>query len=269
MSVRREFLSYIGTGAIGSIVGYYIGAQELLGIQSDQIARRNPEEPAEEPTEEPAEEPTEEPAEEPTEEPADMDLPPLMARYTFEGSGSTIEDVTGNGYEGDLQNASRVNGYDGQSLQFERSNQEFATFGSADELDPRDGSIAVEYRFKSSSDDGKNELVTKRGGDNVFMRTLLRNGRVQFMLKDTSAVSAGSSAVTTEETYNDGEWHHVLAFRDTANGQLRLWVDGTEHNGDDEQTNINASGSWLVGGNPRYPNPHYTEGMIDNLQIYK
>ena len=35
MSLRREFMNYVGTGAIGGIAGYYVGAQELLGIQSD------------------------------------------------------------------------------------------------------------------------------------------------------------------------------------------------------------------------------------------
>ena len=36
MSQRREFMNYIGTGAIGGMVGYYVGAQGLLGIQSDE-----------------------------------------------------------------------------------------------------------------------------------------------------------------------------------------------------------------------------------------
>ena len=38
MSLRREFMNYVGTGAIGGIIGYYVGAQGLLGIQSDSSA---------------------------------------------------------------------------------------------------------------------------------------------------------------------------------------------------------------------------------------
>jgi len=34
MSNRRDVLSYIGVGAIGGMLGYYTGAQELLGIQA-------------------------------------------------------------------------------------------------------------------------------------------------------------------------------------------------------------------------------------------
>lgn len=36
MSTRREIMNYIGTGAIGAIIGFYAGAQELLGIQSEE-----------------------------------------------------------------------------------------------------------------------------------------------------------------------------------------------------------------------------------------
>ena len=36
MSLRREFMNYVGTGAIGGMAGYYVGAQGLLGIQSEE-----------------------------------------------------------------------------------------------------------------------------------------------------------------------------------------------------------------------------------------
>lgn len=34
MDSRRDFMNYVGTGAVGGMVGYYVGAKELLGIQS-------------------------------------------------------------------------------------------------------------------------------------------------------------------------------------------------------------------------------------------
>jgi streptogramin lyase len=37
-------MGYIGTGAIGGIVGFYAGAQKLLGIQSQEVARPSTEE---------------------------------------------------------------------------------------------------------------------------------------------------------------------------------------------------------------------------------
>lgn len=35
MSTRREIMGYVGTGAVGAIIGFYAGVQELLGIQSE------------------------------------------------------------------------------------------------------------------------------------------------------------------------------------------------------------------------------------------
>lgn len=42
MVTRREALSYISAGTMfGGIAGYYVGAQELLGIQSDTVVRES------------------------------------------------------------------------------------------------------------------------------------------------------------------------------------------------------------------------------------
>jgi hypothetical protein len=52
MTDRRDLMNYIGTGAIGGIIGYYVGAQKLLGIQSDgDETVSNTQEPTEEATE--------------------------------------------------------------------------------------------------------------------------------------------------------------------------------------------------------------------------
>lgn len=37
MALRREVMNYVGTGAIGGMIGYYVGAQGLLGIQSQKV----------------------------------------------------------------------------------------------------------------------------------------------------------------------------------------------------------------------------------------
>lgn len=39
MALRRELMSYVGTGAIGGIVGYYAGVKGLLGLQSEKVVR--------------------------------------------------------------------------------------------------------------------------------------------------------------------------------------------------------------------------------------
>ena len=70
MSTRREIMNYIGTAAIGGIVGYYARAKGLLGLKSEVVVRQSTEETpiAETPTEEASTEAT--PTDEaPTEEP--------------------------------------------------------------------------------------------------------------------------------------------------------------------------------------------------------
>jgi hypothetical protein len=98
MADRRDFMGYIGTGAIGSIVGYYVGAQKLLGIQSeDVVVERPPDQSTEEP---PEDTPTEEPPEDtPTED---------LTVATFEQGSLTgwrgtdaIEVTDSRAYEGD------------------------------------------------------------------------------------------------------------------------------------------------------------------------
>jgi hypothetical protein len=42
-------MNYVGTGAIGGIIGYYVGAQGLLGIQSEEVVR-DPEEDEDQPS---------------------------------------------------------------------------------------------------------------------------------------------------------------------------------------------------------------------------
>lgn len=43
MALRREIMNYVGTGAIGGIIGYYARAQGLLGIKSEEVVRTPPE----------------------------------------------------------------------------------------------------------------------------------------------------------------------------------------------------------------------------------
>lgn len=54
MSTRREIMNYIGTAAIGGIVGYYVRAKGLLGLKPEVVVRQSTEETpiAETPTEE-------------------------------------------------------------------------------------------------------------------------------------------------------------------------------------------------------------------------
>lgn len=86
MTDRRDFMSYLGAGAVGGMVGFYAGAQKLLGIQS------SPEQPVGDldsqtrsPTRSPTEEPT--PTEEPVESPIETSSADVLFRDDFDDGG--------------------------------------------------------------------------------------------------------------------------------------------------------------------------------------
>ena len=198
---------------------------------------------------------------------------PPEAFYDFEGSGTTVEDRTGNGYTGELVGADRVSGRGGQVLEFNRDNQEYARLGQEDTLDPRDGSYTVSLWFKSSTDEGygpskKRALFAKRGSGNIrFLIQMLDNGWLNFMVKDDTGL--GHDGVPTDDTFTDGNWHHVVAVRDVDNDELELYVDGELKGTDtDTQGDIDPTGPAYLGAQPEYPHGDYYTGQIDDVKIY-
>ncbi|RWY47874.1 LamG-like jellyroll fold domain-containing protein [Mucilaginibacter gilvus] len=85
--------------------------------------------------------------------------------------------------------------------------------------------------------------------------------------------SGATNTIVTAGTYNDGNWHHVVATLSAANG-TRLYVDNTLQA-------FNASfiaaephnGYWLIGGPyvngwPNAPTSNYFTGKIDDVSVF-
>jgi hypothetical protein len=105
MTDRRDFMGYIGTSAIGSMVGYYVGAQELLGIQSE--------------TETPPPETETPPPETETPPPETETPPPETASDSFEDAFTTRE----TGYDPNQWTAIKKTRFDGQTVTGQRFSQ--------------------------------------------------------------------------------------------------------------------------------------------------
>lgn len=75
-----------------------------------------------------------------------------------------------------------------------------------------------------------------------------------------------ANTITTDEAYNDGEWHHLVASQSAAG--MRLYVDGVLV-GQHPQTNGQAYiGYWRIGGDTTWgPQPWFT-GLIDEVAVY-
>ncbi|WP_344258431.1 LamG-like jellyroll fold domain-containing protein [Streptomyces sodiiphilus] len=80
--------------------------------------------------------------------------------------------------------------------------------------------------------------------------------------------------ITTPASYNDGQWHHVVATLGS-NG-MRLYVDGQLRASNIVWTsgqNYNVKGYWRIGGDgmgnwPSRPSSHYFAGDLDETAVY-
>jgi hypothetical protein len=281
MALRREIMSYIGTGAIGGIIGYYVGVKKLLGIQSAPRSVESVPEESTSPTPEaitdPPETPTEEPRE-PTDTPTettgggDSDA---VAYYTFQGEGTELVDRTDSNHSGQLNNAERVSGFENQGLLFNREENMYASLGAPGELVPGSDSFTISVYFQTTNTRGrgnqnKQRLFAIRGSSNERVVITLKGDepRVTASISEGGYDPDGVSAPSSE-MHTDGEWHHVILQRDMDERQLRLYVDGEIVDQTDvTQVEIAPDAPVFLGAQPRYPNPRYYTGKIDEVGIY-
>ena len=74
------------------------------------------------------------------------------------------------------------------------------------------------------------------------------------------------NTITTDGTYNDGVWHHVVATQ--SSDGMKLYVDG-ELAGTDPQTSAeDYPGYWKVGGDNSWGGDTWFDGDIDEVAVY-
>lgn len=95
---------------------------------------------------------------------------------------------------------------------------------------------------------------------------MTNDGRLAF-----GAYTGANTVIFTEESYNDGEWHHVVATQGPDG--MKLYVDG-ELVGTASQTGAqNFTGYWRIGGDnlnnwPSRPTSNTFTGTIDEVAVY-
>ncbi|WNF30173.1 LamG domain-containing protein [Streptomyces sp. C11-1] len=103
-----------------------------------------------------------------------------------------------------------------------------------------------------------------RHDKHVYMRN---DGRLTF-----GVYRGGTRTITTPGTYNDGQWHHVVATQGP--GGMALYVDGQRRTSNFLYTaNEDYPGYWRVGGDnlsgwPSRPSSNFFAGQIDETAIY-
>ncbi|MEM6822913.1 MAG: LamG-like jellyroll fold domain-containing protein, partial [Verrucomicrobiota bacterium] len=111
---------------------------------------------------------------------------------------------------------------------------EFDGTGSLEVGDPSDGSLdpgsesfSIGFWIKYT-DATKQRIVSKGhwGWTSGYVVMVWENGGICAGIGSSTSNQADSTFAFTNESFNDGRWHHVLATFDFQNNQSRIYVDG-------------------------------------------
>ena len=95
---------------------------------------------------------------------------------------------------------------------------------------------------------------------------MTNDGRLVF-----GAYAGGTQTVTSSKSYNDGEWHHIVATQG-ASGMV-LYIDGVRVGKNSNAVAQSYWGAWRVGGDnlngwPSQPSSNFFAGLIDETAVY-
>lgn len=186
--------------------------------------------------------------------------PGMVLRWTFnEPGGATVVDVSGNGFDGALENAARVAGLDGGAIQLDDALDQVILAAAPALLKPT-GALAIAVWIQVADlDDG--EVVGL--GDSYAIRAVTGGAARIFVYNGVDWTGA-----TSVSTINDGGWHHVVG--QLTGTRLEIYVDGVLDDAVDHSMPIDYSlGPDLVAGKHGNGEAGYDfVGLIDDIRIY-
>jgi len=190
----------------------------------------------------------------------------LEAYYTFEDrDGTSVNDVTSN--NNDLQVTSVAATLNGTNQGFTVTDHSSLNFNTS-------ASFSLEGWVKTSGSGDFQRIVVKDAasldGGMQYSLAIDANGKVDFRFNrdsDNAAVSLQS-----EETVNDGGWHHVAAVYDNANDLISIYVDGqlsTTLSSTDvpKQDSGNLAIGYAIDQGSSTPG-QYFNGQLDDVRIW-
>ena len=197
----------------------------------------------------------------------------LVAEWHFdEGSGSVLEDSSGNGNDGTIYGATWVDGKYGKALSFDGVN-DYVDCGNDDSLSWGSADYSICAWVKRAGDFGYvNVIVGKHVGWGDYRGWYLRFGipggtnKLEFNNNYDSSWN-GNGVVKSDEEYTDQNWHYICGVLDGGNNKVRLYVDAIEIENDagSNTYDINNSASLWIGAKS---NGEYFNGIIDEVRIY-
>jgi hypothetical protein len=189
-------------------------------------------------------------------------------------SGTTAADASGNGRTGTYQ-AGTTRGVAGATsdgdaaVSFNGASNSRVT---GNNLTTNPQSFSIEAWFKTKTNTG-GKLIgfgnSQTGTSSSYDRHIYMTnaGRLVF-----GVYLNGTHVITSSNSYNDGNWHHVVA-RLSPDG-MAMYVDGASVGTDTTTTNAQSyNGYWRVGGDnlngwPSQPSSGNFNGTIDEAAVY-
>ncbi|UCF42271.1 MAG: LamG domain-containing protein, partial [Planctomycetota bacterium] len=209
--------------------------------------------------------------------------PNLVGWWKFDdGSGSTAIDSSGLGNDGTLHNGPIwTTGQIDGALDFDGINDYVEVIDPADgSLDFGSGNFTISLWFKTTDTNG--ELVDKSGGNkgrqtgySVYVGTYgtINDGEIGFRVSDGTS----RDLIKTNNTYNDGDWHHLAAVRTgTGSANLNIYVDGVDVSTSSllDEGAVGISNSYDLSIGAKYDAGHtnvwenFLDGVIDEVAIW-
>ncbi|MDP4009580.1 MAG: DUF2341 domain-containing protein [Candidatus Shapirobacteria bacterium] len=190
--------------------------------------------------------------------------PGPKAYYNFdEGSGSILNDLSGNNFSGVLNNVSFIPGKYGRAGKFNGSVDSYADINYQAINGLQD--FTTSFWMKSS---GSADGIISGAGSNS-------DNELFIAYQQNFDIRTRNVNVDTNISTNDGEWHFISVTRNQSTGNMVLYVDGILKNQGISGTlplNISSGGFILgqdqdsVGGG--FSASQSYDGLLDDLKIY-
>jgi hypothetical protein len=184
---------------------------------------------------------------------------------SYPGSGTIWTDLSGRGNTGTLTNGPTYSSENGGSIVFDGTNDYVYT--TTQFTNPQTFSIGAWFKTSIASgkkiigfEDQQTGAGTVSYDRHIWIDT---NGKLNFGIYSGGFVTATSSL-----SYNDNNWHYVIATYGGEGTTMRLYVDGASVATASAANAPAYNGYWLIGGILSWGVSGYFPGSISNVVVY-